>query len=265
MVASLREPSPYPLAWNLIPLLGGLVDFFMGVLGKVVAIFWCPGLPKKADSDRRRRRGVTFILGGIEGPSIYNYSIAMGILSGRYRGAVVRFDWNAGLFGLRSLVNLMSRRHHEKQSDRLAKRIVEHARAHPDSHISLVAQSGGCFVVIRALEKLPDDVTVHVAVLLAAATSPGYDITRAASRCNRAMISIGALGDFFFLGIGTMIFGTSDRVWSPSAGLVGWHYKHPRFIESRWHPSWTRLGYVGNHVTSSAAPFIRDVVTPLLA
>jgi hypothetical protein len=264
MASSVSGPKPYPFAWNLIPLLGGVIDPFLGVLGKIAAIFWQPQLPACADSPTRRKRGLTLILGGIEGPSIYNYSIAMGVLQGRYRGAVVRFDWNAGLFGVRSLVNLMSRRHHRLQCDRLVEAITNHARAHPESPICLVAQSGGCWIVIRALERLPESLRIHTVVLLAAAVSPGYDITLAASKCSGSLTSIGAIGDYFFLGFGTMLFGTSDRAWSPSAGLVGWHYHPPHFVESRWHPSWTRLGYVGNHVTSSAAPFVREVVVPML-
>lgn len=78
-------------------------------------------------------------------------------------------------------------------------------------------------------------------------------------------MSVGAAGDYFFLGLGTLLFGTSDRVFSPSAGLVGWHYKHAGFIEARWHPAWLPLGFIGNHTTSATARFMAAVVGPWLA
>src|SRR6266850_2540649 len=106
---------------------------------------------------RRRKRGLALILGGIEGPSIYNFSMAIGLLRSGYRGAVIRFPWNTGLFGIRSLINLISRQHHEEQSGRLAAAITDHMREHPESPVSLLAQSGGCWITIRALEKLPPD------------------------------------------------------------------------------------------------------------
>jgi len=254
--------APYAVAWNLIPLLAGVVDPLLGVLGKLATIFWWPGLPRRADSPRRRRRGLAIIVGGIEGPSIYNYAMGLGVLRGRYRGAVVRFPWNAGLFGVRSVVNLMSRVHQERQSALLAEAIVSHAKHYPQSPICLLAQSGGCWIVIRALEKLPQDTSIASAVLLAPSVAPGYDITRAASKCRDGLMSIGGIGDFVFLGAGTILLGTSDRVFTPAAGLVGWHHHPPSFVEARWHPSWTRFGYFGNHISTSSVPFIRNVIAP---
>lgn len=256
--------KPYPFAWNLIPLLAGLIDPLLGVLGKLTTIFWWPRLPDRADSAKRRRRGLTLILGGIEGPSLYNYFMGLGLLRGRYRGAVVRFHWNAGVFGIRSLTNLVSTRHHERQSDLLVEAIVEHAGNYPGTPVCLMAQSGGCYITLRGLEKLPDGIGVQTSVLLAASISPGYDVTKAAAKCRRALVSVGCLGDFFFLGAGTLVFGTSDRVFSPSAGLVGWHHHPPRFVETRWHPSWLRFGYIGNHVSTSSPSFIRNVIASML-
>jgi pimeloyl-ACP methyl ester carboxylesterase len=188
----------------------------------------------------------------------------MGLLRGRYRGAVTRFDWNAGIFGVRSAVNLMSRRHHERQSNLLARTISEHVQAH-HSPVSLLAQSGGCFIVLRALEKLPAEIRVHTAVLLAPSVSPGYDLSTATRKCTNKLVSFGSLGDAIFLGLATLLLGTSDRVFSPSAGFVGWHANLPGFIECRWHPLWLRYGYWGNHISTSSPRFIADVVTPMLA
>jgi len=257
------ESKPYSFAWNIIPLVACLADPILGVLGKLLTIFWWPELPKGADSPRRRQRGLAIVVGGVEGPSIYNYWLGTGLLRGRYRGAVIRFHWNAGIFGIRSAVNLMSRRHHERQSDLLAQAIIDHLRTH-HSPVCLLAQSGGCFIVLRALEKLPEDIRVQTAVLLAPSTSPGYDLAPATRRCTSKLVSFGSLGDAIFLGLATLLLGTSDRVFSPSAGFVGWHANLPGFVECRWHPLWLRHGYWGNHISTSSPRFIADVVTQML-
>ena len=251
---------PYPFAWNIIPFVAGLVDPLNGILTHVYEIFWHPKLPDDADSPERRRSGLVLVLSGIEGPSPYNFAMAQGVLQSGWPGAVRRFQWGAGLPYWRSIRNLMSRRHHERQSDQLAAAIVEQKRAHPEAPVHLLAQSGGCWIVLRALEKLPETARVGTAVLLCPSISPGRDPTAAASKCDGRLISVGGPGDFFFLGLGTTIFGTSDRVHTPAAGWVGWHHKPPRFIEARWHPDWARLGYWGNHISTSRVAFVREVV-----
>ncbi len=266
---TLQTASPtagrlYPLRWTAFAILSGLIDPLMGVFVKIASIFWWPRLPAMANTQRRRKRGLLLVLGGIEGPSPYNHAMACGVLRSGYRGAVTRFGWNRGIPFLRSLVNLMSRRHHERQTARLVTRIVSYKVLHPDAPVSLIAQSGGCWIVIKALEQLPPDLLVHCAVLIAPSMSPDYDTALATSKCTNGLASIGGPGDFFFLGLGTMLFGTSDRVHSPSAGWIGWHHHPPGFSEVRWHPSWVHLGYFGNHTSSSSQAFIGRIVAPLM-
>jgi hypothetical protein len=134
----------------------------------------------------------------------------------------------------------------------------------PDAPICLLAQSGGCWIVVRAMEKLPPGCKVQTAVLLAPAISPDYDLTVAASKCKGTLISVGGPGDFFFLGLCTLLLGTSDRVHTPSAGWIGWRHHPDGFAEIRWRRDWIRYGYIGNHVTTSAVRFIENVVAPWL-
>ncbi len=249
------------LLWLFI-VASAIVDPLYGVFGKLVSIFLRIDLPARADSPARRRRGLTLIVGGIEGPSLYNRAMAVGVLRGRFRGSVVRLDWNDGIPILRSLINLMSPRHQERQSDRLAEAIRDYRSSHPDSPVCLLAQSGGCWIVVRALEKLPAEVRVRCAVLLAPSISRGYDLTMAAAKCSDGLFSVGGPADCFFLGLGTLVLGTSDRVFAPAAGWLGWR-KHPTgFSDVHWHPSWIWHSYIGNHTSSSARRFIRRAVTP---
>ena len=208
--------------FHWLPILAGLADPFTGVFTFLLRLFWPLRLSPRADSPRRRRRGMTLVLGGIEGPSSYSLAMAAGLLHSRYRGSVIRVPWNRGIPLLLAFRNLMNRRHHEAQSDALAAKIVRQKMRFPDAPVCLLAQSGGCWIVVRALEKLPPGCEVHSAVLLGPSISPGYDLTVAASKCSANLISVGGPGDFFFLGIGTLLLGTSDRVNTPSAGWVGW-------------------------------------------
>lgn len=255
---------PYPACYDLVPILGGILDPLIGVLTTLLRIFVRTRFPPRADSPRRRSRGITFVLGGIEGPSQYATWIAHGILRSRYRGAVVLFPWNRGIPVLNTLRNLMSTRHHKRESDALRDAIVEYARLHPGRPINLVAQSGGCWITKKALAKLPPDVRINAVVWLAPSISPGCDITATAAKCDANLVSVGGPGDFFFLALGTTLFGTSDRTHTPSAGWIGWHYRPHGFVEIRWHPRWLRWGYLGNHTTSSAPAFVQHVVAPYL-
>lgn len=258
------KAQPYHFHLNAIALFGGLIDPLMGVFTTMLRLFRPVRFPGRATSVRRERRGLTLVLGGIEGPSQYGAAMVRGVLCSGYRGAVEFFPWNRGIPILCSLRNLTDRKHHDRQARLLVDRILAHYEMFPDAPVNLLAQSGGCWITVRALEMLPPDAGVHAVVLLAPSISPGYDIAVASSRCAGGLVSIGGPGDFFFLGLGTMVFGTSDRVHTPSAGLVGWHHHPPGFVEARWHPDWVRFGYIGNHTTTSANRFVRFVVVPML-
>jgi hypothetical protein len=250
--------------FHIVPILGGLADPFSGVFTALLGLFWSPRLLERADTPRRRLRGITFVLGGVEGPSSYSLAMAIGVLKAGYRGSVARFSWNRGFPFWRVFRNLMDRRHHERQSDALAAKIVRHQLDFPGSPVCLFAQSGGCWITLRALEKLPPGCEVQTVVWLAPSISPNYDLTAAVAKCRENLISVGGPGDFFFLGLGTSLLGTSDRVHSPSAGWTGWLRHPPGLVEVRWRSAWIKHGYLGNHATTSAVGFIQHVVAPWL-
>ncbi len=258
------QTAAYPWLWNALPLVAGLLDPVIGFLGLLGGLVRPLRVPHRADTPARRRRGITFVLGGIEGPSRHNVCMCLGMLASGERGSVVRFHWNRGMPMVRALNNQINRRHHERQSDALVDAIVDYRKAHPHAPVSLLAQSGGCWITVRALEKLPAGVRIRTAVLLCPALSPSYDLHRAGAQCDHALVSVGGPGDFILLGLGTTIFGTSDRRHTPAAGWIGWHHHPPKFVELRWCPAWLRHGYLGNHVSTSAIGFVRAVIAPWL-
>ncbi len=261
----LGDRRPYPTCWNLIPLLGGLLDPFAGVFTTFLRIFRHSRPPATANTPDRLRRGLVLLLGGMEGPSRYATNLASGLLAGGYPGGLDIFDWNAGWPLVCWYRNLTDRTHHESQSARLAARIHAHAASYPGSPLSLIAHSSGCWVVLRALAKLTDNMTIDRTILLAPSVSPGFHLGPAATRCRRGLWSVGGPGDYFFLGMGTAVLGTSDRVRTPSAGWIGWHhFDIPGFRELRWHPDWIRHGYLGNHTSCTAVHFAERVLAPAL-
>jgi len=242
-----------------VPLLGGILDPLTGVFTHLSRFVWRPELPARADSPERRRRGLCVVVGGIEGPSRYSWAIGVGMLRAGYRGAVTRSDWGRGIPLVSSFRNLASCVHHERESDALARTVIEYYGQYRRPAV-LIAQSGGCWIVVRALEKLPAEVQVDFALLLAPSISPQRDLSLAAARCRRGLATIRAPGDFFFLGLGTSLLGTSDRVHGPAAGLVGWQRPARGVIDLCWRPEWIRHGYLGNHTTSCAASFVAELV-----
>ncbi|MDG3006058.1 serine aminopeptidase domain-containing protein [Paludisphaera mucosa] len=148
-----------------------------------------------------------------------------------------------------------------------------HARR-PDVPIFLVGKSGGCAVMVKALEGL-DEPVVERAVLLAPALSPGYDLTRALERVRAEVVVHWSPFDVFFLGLGTGVFGTSDRIRGRGAGLVGFRTPGPaddprrlaayrKLRQVRWAAGMSVMGYFGGHLGPDSPRFLARYVVPLL-
>ena len=245
-------------------MIAGLFDLPYGLSIRLLTPFRFAQIPANADTPRRQRRGLTIVLGGIEGPSFFNARMVQGVLASGYRGAVRRVDWNDGILFVRSAVNLMSRRHHERHAREVVEIATAHQAEHPCAPISIIAQSGGCWIAVRAVELMPESLRVSTVVLHAPAISPGYDLSRAAERCSHALISVEACGDYVIVGLGTLLFGTSDRRHRLSGGLVGFRRHTSKFIAMRWRPSWMKHWHLGNHTTSASFAFVRDFIGPFL-
>jgi len=144
----------------------------------------------------------------------------------------------------------------------------------PDVPIFLVGKSGGCAVMVQALERL-EGPAVERAVLLAPALSPGYDLTRALGRVRSEVVVFWSPLDLFFLGLGTGVFGTSDRVRGRGAGLVGFRppaadappgrvEAYRKLRQVRWSPGMSATGYLGGHLGPDSPRFLARYVVPLL-
>jgi hypothetical protein len=162
--------------------------------------------------------------------------------------------------------------------DARARQVADEVRAFrtnagDDRPVYLVGKSGGTGVVVRALEGLPEG-SVDVAVLIAPALSPGYDLTRALRAVRREVVVFWSPLDLIVLGAGTRLFGTIDRVRTVSAGLVGFRppgaataeqaAQYAKLRQVRWRPRMSTTGYLGGHVGPDSPAFLRKYVVPLL-
>lgn len=162
---------------------------------------------------------------------------------------------------------------HVAQAEAMANAVREFRERRPGRPVFLVGKSGGCGVVVRTLELLPEN-AVEAAVLLAPALSPGYDLSRALGAVRREMVVFWSPLDVVVLGAGTRLFGTIDRVRAVSAGMVG--FREPEGLEEsgraryaklrqvRWRPGMMTTGYLGGHVGPDSPAFLRKYVVPLL-
>jgi hypothetical protein len=182
----------------------------------------------------------------------------------RVEGASWSHGWG------RWFADLTDRSHASEWSARVAER-VEKALCDGIGRVSLVGKSGGCGIVVGALERLPAE-SVDVAVLLAPAVSPNYDLEPALRAVRRKLIVFWSPLDLLILGAGTLVFGTIDRRHTISAGLVGFRNVDRlspaalgKFEQIRWTPVMCRTGYFGGHVGPDLPWFLERYVAPILS
>jgi hypothetical protein len=163
---------------------------------------------------------------------------------------------------------------HRARAADLVAEVATYSTRYPNSSITLIGRSGGSGIVALALEQLPPD-TIELAIFLAPALSPTYDLGPALRAIRRELVVFWSPLDLVMLGWGTRLFGTIDRVRGPSAGLVGFcppvspsadYQTHAaRLRQVCWNPSMVGTGYLGDHWTIGLPPFLARYVVPLLA
>jgi pimeloyl-ACP methyl ester carboxylesterase len=162
--------------------------------------------------------GVVFVVGGIGGLDPLQYLAPLALPRAGVTHEIRVFAWTHGK--LRMIRDLQDQCYLVAQGARLAELVRTYRKGFPGRPIYLVGHSAGAGVVLAAAEVLPP-ASLERIILLSAAVSPGYDLSGAlrATRCE--VVAFHFKGDLLFLDLGTRVFGTSDRVYSPAAGLDG--------------------------------------------
>jgi hypothetical protein len=169
--------------------------------------------------------------------------------------------------------DLQDTRHLLRKAEELALQVRRLKDDDPVRPVYLVGKSGGTGLVLAAAELLPPQ-TLERIVLLSAAVSPTFDLRRALCASKGGIVSFRSKYDQIILGWGTSRFGTVDRVYGPSAGLVGFAVPadlspqdralYDRLIEIPWRPRMLGEGHPGTHFGTSLPAFLGKEVAPWL-
>ena len=194
-------------------------------------------------------------------------AVSRGLRQGGIDAEVLYWRWHKTWRGWLVLPAIMAPVMLESEARRLADFVAKCRRETPDRPIYLMGYSCGAFVALRALELLPPDVRVDAAVFLAAAFDPDHDMTAAMSRVRGRIVNCSSSLDCLIVGAGTCLFGTAERTFGPSAGMVGLRHpsaRDPRVVQVHWRPAMMAQGYFGDHFTVASSGFVARHVAPLL-
>jgi len=256
------EPRPH---WPIVPgfSVSGLMLLFLtsaGCQGISSAPFTSPDIPP----------GSTYVLHlpGMAGDATLDRKWMKALEEGGVAQHIALYDWTCHDAGLDAL-EAHDRNHDE--ASKVAAILSKRAANNPAGKIFLTAESAGAGVAIWALERLPTDVQVDDVLLVAAAVSPGYDLSAALRHVRGKMYYFSSVGDWYTLGMCTSIFGTMDGQKSQAAGYVGFHRplaadptQYAKLVEIKYDPAWAQWGDFGGHTGGMAVPFAREVIVPLL-
>jgi pimeloyl-ACP methyl ester carboxylesterase len=162
--------------------------------------------------------GVVFVVGGIGGIDPLQAFAPLALPWAGLPHQVRVFEWTHGKGRL--LLDLQDEDNLQAQGARLAEEVQACRACEPDRPVYLLGHSAGAGVILAAAEHLPPRAVERI-VLLSAAVSPGYDLRPALRATHREVVSFYSTGDRLFLDWGTSLFGTTDRVYGPSAGAYG--------------------------------------------
>jgi len=102
--------------------------------------------------------------------------------------------------------------------------------------------------------------------LLAPSVSTFYDVRPALAAIRRRLDVYYSAHDRLYLGLGTGIFGTSDRLHAPASGRVGFqvHEDLHKLRQHEWQRSDWPTGNRGGHYGAYQPGYLRQQVVPLL-
>lgn len=215
-------------------------------------------------------RGLVLVLPGIDGKSYLNKAICKGLRRGGVDRAIELYDWTvAGRWT--ALYNLRAEKRNRLKAAQIARRIVRYQQSHPGRPVVLVGQSGGASMAIWTAEAMSPANPVDGIILLAGALSPTYRLDKALARSRMGIVNFYSAMDWWFLGAGTLVFGTSDGRHVCAAGRMGfvipdddvdgiYHKLHQVAWTSEMRKRWN----LGGHLTSTSPRYIADFVAPLV-
>jgi len=230
--------------------------------------------PSALRSRDRYKNGVVYVLPGIEGKSPFNRNLAIGLDEGGVRSAIEVHDWTYGVPGA-NVFNLINIDRNRREARYLVDKIVRQRDRYPGSPVVLIGHSGGGGIAVLALEALPPGRQIDLAVLLAPAISPEYDLSASLRRTRAGIHNFYSNKDIGLLMVGTTVFGNVDRDRGPSAGAVGFRLPDTaaetvkslygeKLKQVAWGPRLREVGASGTHMGWTSREFAREYLAPLI-
>jgi pimeloyl-ACP methyl ester carboxylesterase len=181
---------------------------------------------------------------------------------------VATVEWSHGKY--RVFADQVDYPHARMEGIKLATQVQEYHQLHPERPIYLFAHSAGAMVVLVALENLPPGI-VERAILLAPSVSAYYDVRPALHNVKKSLNVYYSKRDTVYLGLAMYMLGTSDRVRTPAAGVVGFRplaspEDAPLFdklIQQPWQHDDAQLGNAGGHFGAYQPDYMRTYIFPL--
>jgi pimeloyl-ACP methyl ester carboxylesterase len=211
-------------------------------------------------------RGYVLFLPGVETTGVHLNGMIAGLRDGGEDRAIDVDMWGVRPFGV--IANLDHYEANCKEAARLAGKVADYRRAHPDAPVTIIGYSAGGGMALFTAERLPEDVELDRIVLIAAAISPRYNLSKSIARCRRGIVNIYSEMDWAIVGFGTEVFGTMDRKNTVSAGYTGFENGNgvlstrPGLTQIGWVPAWRKLGHGGDHGGYLARAWARTILAP---
>lgn len=214
--------------------------------------------------------GVVFVADGAGDFQITSRELADVVAETGAPLLVETVPWSHG-YG-RVLADHVDYAHAREEGARLAARIAAYRCAGGQSDVYLLGYSAGATVALAAAEHLPPNGAARV-VLLAPSVAADYDLRPALRGARDGIDVFTSARDWAYLGVGTGLWGTSDRRWTAAAGRVGFAPRvetpldatlYDRLRLHPWDPQVAWTGHRGGHAGSHRPDFLRAYVLPLL-
>ena len=265
-----REKRSIQKRWKAAHIRQARGEFFQLLLER---LYGRPFFRQSAASTAELDHGLTLILPGIEAAGPFAQGMVDG-LAGAIPGAVRIFYWGIA-FPEGYIPNLIWLRRNRAKAAELAQIIHNYQDQYPGRPVHVVANSGGAGPAIFAVEMLPPNRGIDGLVFLGGAVSSTYDLRPALRRLHKGIYNFYSHRDWIVLGIGTCLFGTSDRKPHVSCGFVG--FKRPANLvdtenlyakvhQDIWRPTLVDdCNHWGTHGFSASTEYIHRYVAPWIA